>query len=410
MKLRAFDSLQKYIKKKEITIFDSLSPKQAIHKPNTDNQEMENKPQRLLSIDALRGFDMLFIMGFSSLVIAICSLFPGGADCWLATTMKHASWDGLTHHDTIFPLFLFLAGMSFPFSYAKQVASGKTSGQIYLKIFKRAFILIFLGVVYNGFFKLDFESLRICSVLGRIGLAWMFAAILYINFKAKTRIIICSLILIVYWLLICYVPAPDAAGAEALSREGNFAGYVDRLIAPGRLLYYGGRFDPEGLFSTIPAVVTAMLGIFTGEFVRIPEEKISGKRKSLYMAVAAVVLLAAGLLWSLDFPLNKKLWSSSFVLVVGAYSVGMFALFYYIIDVRKWQKWTKFFAVIGMNSITIYMAQRIIDFGSISNFFLGGLAEKLPPEWAAVLTEFGVVAVGWLFLYFLYRKKTFLKI
>ena len=371
---------------------------------------MEHKTQRLLSIDVLRGFDMLFIMGFSSLVISLCSLFPGGVDCWLATTMEHAKWHGLTHHDTIFPLFLFLAGMSFPFSYAKQIESGKTSVQIYTKIFKRAIILILLGVVYNGFFKFNFESLRICSVLGRIGLAWMCAAILYINFNAKTRAIICSVILIGYWLLISYVPAPDAEGAAALTMQGNLIGYIDRLITPGRLIYDGGRFDPEGLLSTLPAVVTAMLGIFTGEFVRIPEEKISGKRKPLYMAGAAAALLATGLLWSLVFPLNKKLWTSSFVLVVGAYSVGMFALFFYIIDVMKWQKWTKFFAVIGMNSITIYMAQRIIDFGSISNFFLGGLAEKLPPEWAAVLTEFGVVAVGWLFLYFLYRKKTFLKI
>lgn len=371
---------------------------------------MDNKPQRLLSIDALRGFDMLFIMGFSSLVISICSLFPGGADCWLATTMGHAKWHGLTHHDTIFPLFLFLAGMSFPFSYAKQVASGKTSKQIYIKIFKRALILIFLGVVYNGFFKFDFASLRICSVLGRIGLAWMCAAILYINFSAKTRAIICGAVLIGYWLLICYVPAPDAEGAAALTMQGNLIGYIDRLITPGRLIYDGGRFDPEGLLSTVPAVVTAMLGIFTGEFVRIPEEKISGNRKSLYMAGAAAALLATGLLWSLVFPLNKMLWSSSFVLVVGAYSVGMFALFYYIIDVRKWQKWTKFFAVIGMNSITIYMAQRIISFSSINNFFLAGIAEKLPPQWADVLLDFGFVAISWLFLYFLYRKKTFLKI
>jgi predicted acyltransferase len=198
---------------------------------------MENKPQRLLSIDALRGFDMLFIMGFSSLVISICSLFPGGADCWLATTMGHAKWHGLTHHDTIFPLFLFLAGMSFPFSYAKQVASGKTSKQIYIKIFKRALILIFLGVVYNGFFKFDFASLRICSVLGRIGLAWMCAAILYINFSARTRAIICGAVLIGYWLLICYVPAPDAEGAAALTMQGNLIGYIDRLITPGRLIY-----------------------------------------------------------------------------------------------------------------------------------------------------------------------------
>jgi hypothetical protein len=241
---------------------------------------MEKKSQRLLSIDALRGFDMLFIMGFSSLVVAVCSLFPGGADCWLATTMGHAKWHGFTHHDTIFPLFLFLAGMSFPFSYAKQVSSGVPTREIYLKIVKRAIILICLGVVYNGFFKLDFEKLRICSVLGRIGLAWMCAAILYINFKPKTRAIICAAILVGYWLLIRFVPAPDTPGADPLSMQGNLIGYIDRLITPGRLIYDGGRFDPEGLLSTIPAVVSAMLGIFTGEFVRIPEEKISGANRN----------------------------------------------------------------------------------------------------------------------------------
>jgi len=371
---------------------------------------MEKKSQRLLSIDALRGFDMLFIMGFSSLVVAVCSLFPGGADCWLATTMGHAKWHGFTHHDTIFPLFLFLAGMSFPFSYAKQVSSGVPTRKIYLKIVKRAIILICLGVVYNGFFKLDFEKLRICSVLGRIGLAWMCAAILYINFKPKTRAIICAAILVGYWLLIRFVPAPDTPGADPLSMQGNLIGYIDRLITPGRLIYDGGRFDPEGLLSTIPAVVSAMLGIFTGEFVRIPEEKISGARKTLYMAGAAAGMLAVGLLWSIDFPLNKMLWSSSFVLVVGSYCLGMFALFYYIIDVRKWQKWTTFFTVIGMNSITIYMAQKIFSFSSINKFFFGGLAARLPEQWADVLLDFGYVAICWLFLYFLYKKKTFLKI
>ncbi|MBQ8420682.1 MAG: DUF5009 domain-containing protein [Bacteroidales bacterium] len=371
---------------------------------------MENKSQRLMSLDALRGFDMLFIMGFSSLVMSVCSLFPGGEDCWLSQTMEHAEWNGLRHHDTIFPLFLFLAGMSFPFSYAKQITLGTPARKIYLKIFKRALILVCLGIVYNGFFKLEFDSLRICSVLGRIGLAWMFAAIMYIHFKPATRAAICGVILIGYWLLICFVPAPDVPGADPLTMQGNLIGYVDRMITPGRLIYDGGRFDPEGLLSTIPAIVTAMLGIFTGEFVRISDEKLPGNRKTLYMAGAAVVLLGLGLLWSLVFPVNKMLWSSSFVLVVGAYSLGMFALFYYIIDVRKWQKWTLFFRVIGLNSITIYMAQRIFSFSSINRFFLGGLAAKLPEQWADVLFDFGYVAICWLFLYFLYRKKTFLKI
>lgn len=366
--------------------------------------------QRLMSLDTLRGFDMLFIMGFSSLIISICSLFPEGSDCFLARTMVHAKWHGLTHHDTIFPLFLFIAGISWPFSYSKQLDSGSTKRQIYLKIFKRAATLIILGIVYNGFFKLDFANLRICSVLGRIGTAWAIAAVLFINFKPATRAIICAVTLIGYWLLIGFIPAPDTPGADPYTMQGNLVGYIDRLITPGRLIYDGGRFDPEGLLSTVPAIVTAMLGMFAGEFVQVPENKVSGNRKAGYMGLASIAMLAIGLLWSLTFPINKMLWSSSFVLTVGSYSLAMFALFYYIIDVKKWQKWTLFFRVIGLNSITIYMAQRIFKFSSINTFFLGGFSEILPEQWAEVVLDTGYVVICWLFLYFLYKKQTFLKI
>lgn len=371
---------------------------------------MKQQSRRLLSLDALRGFDMLFIMGFSALVIDVCSLFPGGAECWLAQTMSHAKWHGLTHHDTIFPLFLFIAGVSFPFSYAKQTASGMSRKSIYLKILKRMLILIGLGIVYNGFFKMDFANLRIASVLGRIGLAWGIAAILYINFKPATRAIIAAATLIVYWLTVGYIAAPDVPDGDPLTMQGTIVGYIDRLFMPGRLIYDGGRFDPEGLLSTIPATVSALLGMFTGEFVRIPEEKISGDRKSLYMAGATAALLAVGLLWSLVFPINKMLWTSSFVLVVGAYSLGMFTLFYYIIDVKGWQKWTLFFRVIGLNSITIYMAQKIISFSNINRFFLGGIVSHVPEAWGEVIYSTGYVALCWLFLYFLYKKDVFLKI
>ena len=381
--------------------------------------------RRLLSLDALRGFDMLFIMGLSHLICSVCELFPSGADSYLWQTMKHASWDGLYHHDTIFPLFLFIAGVSFPFSYAKQCEGGASRKKVYWKIIRRAVILIALGVVYNGFFKCQFDNLRICSVLGRIGMAWALAALLYVNFSAKVRAVIAGAVLIGYWLLICYVPAPDAEGAAALSMEGNLVGYVDRMVTPGRLLRKG-LFDPEGLLSTVPAVVTAMLGMFTGEFVRkdnLPavrrtaeegsgrQERFSvGTRKAGYMGLAALGMLAVGLVWSLVFPINKALWTSSFVLVVGSYSLAMFALFYYIIDVRGWQKWCIPFSVVGLNSITIYMAQRIVPFDRISGFFLKGFAGMMPEVWGEVLLDAGYLAVSWLFLYFLYKKKTFLKI
>ena len=363
--------------------------------------------QRLQSIDALRGFDMLFIMGFSGAVVALCSLFPNGAECWLAQTMRHVQWHGFAHHDTIFPLFLFLAGVSFPFSYAKQCSAGAMRSQVYLKIVRRAAMLILFGLLYNGLLKFNFENLRICSVLGRIGVAWAVAAVLYINFSRNARIAICGAILLAYWLVVGYIPAPDVEGADPFSMEGSIVGYIDRLITPGRL-YKENLFDPEGLFSTIPAIVTASLGIFAGEYVR--SEKHSGNRKAVTMFVASVVMLGLGLLWNMVFPINKSLWTSSFVLVAGAYSLAMFALFYYLIDVRGWSRWSFPLQVVGVNSITIYMAQKVISFHHCNKFLFGGLASHLPEEWGALLLRVGYVMVCWIFLYILYRKKLFLKV
>ena len=359
--------------------------------------------KRLLSIDALRGFDMLFIMGFAGLLVAICQLFPDGDSCWLARQMSHVDWDGLRHHDTIFPLFLFISGMTFPFSAEKRQLGGATKGQLFLQALRRGLVLVALGLVYNKFFDLKLATLRFPSVLARIGLAWMFAAWLFLAFRWKTRAVIAAVILVGYQLLLL-IPAPDAAGAGPLTYEGNLVGYIDRLIMPEHLLSKG-KFDPEGLLSTLPAIVTAMLGQFTGEFVRSSQRNKTGK-----MLLAAAVLLAVGLVWSLWFPINKKLWTSTFVLVVGAYSVAMYALFYWIIDVKGWKKWTFFFEVIGLNSITIYMAQRIIPFSSVNKFFLGGLAGLCPEPVGKVILAAGYVAVCWLFLLFLYRKKVFLKV
>ncbi len=365
----------------------------------------ENK--RLLSLDALRGFDMLFIMGFSGLVASLCALWPNAVTDALAQTMGHVKWDGLAHHDTIFPLFLFIAGVSFPFSYAKQVSNGAGQKAILWKVVKRCLILVGLGLVYNGLFKLDFANLRCASVLARIGIAWAAAAILYMFCSLKTRGITAAAILIGYSLLLCLVVAPDAPeGATALSKDGNLVGYIDRLFLPGRLIY--GNFDPEGLLSTLPAVVTAMLGMFTGEFLRKPG--ITGNKKALWMFLGAIALTVTGIIWSRFMPVNKMLWSSSFVCVVGGYSLAMLALFYYLIDVRGWTKWAFFFQVIGLNSITIYMAQRIVGFGRISDFFFGGLAKLCSEPVAEVINDAGYIVVCWLFLYFLYKKKVFLKI
>ena len=362
---------------------------------------MDNK--RLLSIDVLRGLDMMFIMGFASIVSATCLLFPGGKESWLNLQMSHVAWDGLRHHDTIFPLFLFISGMTFPFSLAASKAKGVSGGRIFRKTVVRGLILFLLGLVYNGFFNLS-PNFRIPSVLARIGLAWMFAAWIYLACGWKWRAAIAAFILIGYNLLLL-IPAPDASGAGSLTLEGNIVGYVDRILMPNHL-YKQGLFDPEGLLSTLPAIVTAMLGQFTGEFVKDS----TCKKKTLWMLVAAVGLLVAGLVWSFWFPINKSLWTSSFTLVVGAYSLGLFALLHWIIDVKGWKKWTPFFTVIGMNSITIYMLQRIVSIKGIASFFLGGAAGLMPKDWGSWLLAIGYFAISWLLLWFLYRKRVFLKV
>lgn len=368
----------------------------------------ENK--RLLSLDTLRGFDMMFIMGMAGVITALCNLFPGGDRCWLATQMSHVSWEGLRHHDTIFPLFLFIAGISWPFSYAKQMANGAGRSQIYRKIIVRGLLLILFGLIYNGLLNLDLAHVRYCSVLSRIGISWMFAALLFINFKPAARAVIAAALLVGYWLLLRFFPAPDFPQAVWHSVDGNLAGYVDRMLIPAHLPYFDGLMDPEGILSNIPGIVTAMLGMFTGEFARIPEEKMSGNKKTLWMLGAAALMLVTGLIWSLDFPVIKQIWTSSFVLVVGSYSLAMFAIFYWIIDVKGWNRWTTFFKVVGMNSITIYMAQRIINFGSINKFFFSGLAGLCPEPVGKLILAVGYFMLGWLFLYFLYKKKVFLKI
>ncbi len=363
---------------------------------------------RLESLDTLRGFDMFFIMGGDMLFVALATLLPCGLTEFFAEQMHHVAWDGFAVKDMIFPLFLYIAGISFPFSVAKSRWQGTSERLIYLKIARRALLLVILGMVYNGLLELDFENLRCASVLARIGIAWAIAAVLFLNFGTGTRAAIAAAILIGYWLLLWLVPAPDAQGAGPFTFEGNLAGYVDRLFLPGQLVF--GSFDPEGLLSTLPAVVTAMLGMFTGEIVTSDSDSLSGARKAAIIAAAGILLVIIGKVWDLQFPINKKLWTSSYVCFVGGLSAALFALFYYIIDVRQIRRWTLFFKVIGMNSITVYMFQRAVNVNFTADFLGGGLAGLLPAEFSKFVHAVFYIAVCWGLLYFLYRKKVFLKV
>ena len=367
--------------------------------------EQKSNEDRLLSLDALRGFDMLFIMGLSTIVSGLCVALGFGDGCWIARQMRHVQWHGFAQHDTIFPLFLFIAGVAFPFSCAKMRERGWSTARICGKIAWRAFALVMLGMVYNGLFTKGFGEVRWASVLGRIGIGWAFAALFYVAFSLRTRIVIAAALLVVYWALMRYVSVPGVpAGADPWSPEWNLAAYVDKALLPN-----AAKGDPEGLLSSMPAVATAMLGVFAGEFVGW-KGCLGGGAKTLAMLAAAALMLVACIVWSNWMPVNKKLWTSTFVLAAGSYSLALFAVFYWVVDVRMWRRWTFFFRVVGMNAITVYLLQRVVDFDAVARFFLGGAASHFAPAWSGVLVASGHLAVCWLVLWFLFRKGAFFRV
>ena len=372
--------------------------------------ETQTQPEikRLRSLDALRGFDMFWIMGGEGIFIGLATLTGWPVFTWWAGQLDHVAWHGFRFYDMIFPLFLFIAGISFPFSIAKRAASNDSRKSIYWQVIKRGLILVLLGILYNNAVRFNLAELRYGSVLGRIGLAWMFAALIFMNTKLSFRIVWFWGLLIGYWLLLLSFPAHDLGSTDIFSREGNLTSYIDRILMPGKL--YLGNHDPEGILSTIPAISTALLGMFTGEFLISQYLNNKPLRKVLFMVLAAICLMIIGQLWNLAFPINKNLWTSSFVCFVGGLSLLLFSLFYLVIDVWNYRKWAFFFVVIGMNPITIYLAERIINFRSASKFFFGGFLTVFPEAWAPFINGIGITAVGWVFLYILYRKKIFLKV
>jgi predicted acyltransferase len=372
--------------------------------------ENENKPvvKRLYSLDALRGFDMFWIMGGEAIFAALAALTGWPVLQWWAEQLEHVPWHGFHFYDMIFPLFLFIAGISFPFSLAKRIANNDSRKSIYKHVIGRGLILVLLGIIYNNGIRFNFESLRYGSVLGRIGLAWMFGALIFMNTKRNTRIIWLCGLLIGYWVLLILFPAHDLGSTDIFSQEGNLTSHIDRLLMPGRL--YRGNHDPEGLFSTIPAIGTALLGMFTGEFMLSKCLNDKPLKKVLFLVLAAVALMIIGKVWNLAFPINKNIWTSSFVCFVGGLSLLLFSIFYLIIDVWQYKKWAFFFVVIGVNPITIYLTGRIVNFRSATNFFFGGITKLMPETWAPLIDGIGITAVAWVFLYILYKKKIFLKV
>ncbi|WP_114940146.1 acyltransferase family protein [Mucilaginibacter endophyticus] len=389
---------------------------------NNTSKSLDNpvkKTARLLSLDALRGFDMFWIMSGEGVVHALAKATGWPVFVWMSGQLHHTVWNGITFYDMIFPLFLFIAGVSMPYSMGSKAAKYEVNhphllpsaakGEIYRSMIRRTVILLFLGMVVNGLFKFNgYENTRFASVLGRIGLAWFFAGIIYLNVGTKGQILWFGILLLGYWAAMEWIPVPGY-GAGVLTMNGSLESYIDRLLLPGRL--HDKVHDPEGVLSTIPAIGTAMLGIFTGQFLKLESVKWPMWKKGVSLFVIGLLLIGVGLLWDIAFPINKRLWTSSFVLFVGGWSLVFLSVFYLIIDVAGFRKWAFPFVLIGVNSIVIYLASEgMIDFQHTANYFFGGIISHLAQNWQPVWAAVSIVLVQLTLLYILYRNKIFLKI
>jgi predicted acyltransferase len=276
---------------------------------------------------------------------------------------------------------------------------------VYLRIARRVVALVLLGLIANGMLKFEWDNLRYPGVLQRIGICYGIGAILYLKLDIKGLSIGMIAILLSYWALLRFVPTPGGDAGD-LSIEGNLCGWVDRQLLPGKIMpQFYGYGDNEGILSTIPAVATVISGILAASLLR---SGMGNSLKVFALAAAGFSSVALGLLWHGWFPVIKILWTSSFVLVSSGWSLVLLAAFYAIIDVIGLRRWSIPFVIIGVNAITIYIAQRFIDFSHMSRYFFSGAARISGYETTVLLA--GVLLCKLLFLWFLYSKKVFLRV
>jgi predicted acyltransferase len=349
---------------------------------------------------------MFWIIGAEDIVHGLAKVTHSPFWESFSAQLRHPEWNGFTMYDLIFPLFIFLAGVSTPFSVGKALDEGISKNVLLKRVVKRGMILFILGVVYNNGLTLKpLEEIRFSSVLGRIGIAYMLANIIYLYAKQRWLIIWFSALLIGYYLILKFMSAPGFSPGD-LTIEGNFASYVDRVVLPGKLSM--GIHDTVGFFNNIPAIGNALAGIMVGVFLK--RTNISGKEKALYLLSTGVISLVIAQLWNLDFPINKNLWSSSFVMQTVGFSLLFFALFYYIIDVLGYKKWAFAFQVIGVNSILIYLSEKFIEWEYTAKKCFDWLYQWAGDPTSIIFVAIAILLIKWLSLKFLYDKKVFLRV
>ena len=368
---------------------------------------------RLVSVDVLRGITIAFMILVNN----------GMRNSYAA--LKHAEWNGWTPTDLVFPTFLFLVGITIVFSTESRLSRGASKSSILLHNFRRACILFLLGLVVNGFPYFHLSTLRIYGVLQRIAICFLIASILYLlDRRPGSKIVFVVVALFGYWVLIRWVPIPGLGmpGRDfpLFDQTRNLTAYIDRHIFPGRL--YVKVRDPEGLLSDLPAVGTTLLGMLTAMWLR---SKRSPALKAWGMLAAGILGILLGVLWGHWFPINKNLWTSSYVLFAAGWALIGLSIFYWAIDIRNWRKgWTYVWLVFGMNAITAYVFSELlgstlsaihvhagIQSVKLSQYYFDLCFAKIPsPHLASLAYSISIVAICFVPVAVLYRKKIFLKI
>jgi len=360
--------------------------------------------KRLESIDALRGFDMFWLMQEETgLVIALAAVLHLPFQGLLAKELDHTPWIGITAWDLIAPLFLYIVGLALPFAIQSRLKRGESKRTILFHMLRRTGLLIVLGLIYNGILQLQFADYRYTGVLQRIALSYIFAAIITLFTKLRGQVAWTIALLVGYWAIMALIPVPGF-GRNVMTPQGNLEGYIDRLFLPGKFCCYVFG-DNEGYLSTIPSVATVMLGVLS---THILQAKWTERWKVLALIGGGVGSLGLGLLWGTVFPIITRLWTSSYTLYSNGWCMLLFALFYWIIDVKGYRKWAFWFKVVGMNALLIFIVQNLFDFRHVADVFISGIADH-SGIYRALVIAIGVVMTKWLFLYFLYRQKIFLK-
>ena len=363
---------------------------------------MVQQQNRLISLDAMRGF---------TIAAMIVANFPGTEEA-VYFTLRHTIWNGLSMTDLVAPFFLFIVGVSIAFAYSKKTSAPK--GELYRKIVIRSLKIFAVGMFLNLMPDFDFANVRWTGTLHRIAIVFLVCAFLFLNTRWKQQAWIGALTLVAYWLAMTQIPTPGV-GHVILERSQNLAAWIDQQYLPGRM--WQGTWDPEGILSTFPSIVTGITGMLVGRWMLGPDQPID---KVAYLMTGGLFTAIAGYFWGLTFPVNENLWTSSFVLVTSGFAALLFGATYFLVDVLGHTKGTKPGVIFGANAITVYVMADIFalffyrfKFGNLplNEQVVKGLSSiGLQPELASLLYALFFVGINFIPAYVLYKRKIFIKL